>query len=74
MRRFLRLNITSSPGNLWQIVIYCSVMTETETNAKYSKYSLRVPVLKFETVLVFFARITVMEIRGKNSHLAMAIT
>ena len=74
MRRFLRLNITSSPGNLWQIVIYCSVMTETETNAKYSKYSLSVPVLKFETVLVFFARITVMEIRGKNSHLAMAIT
>ena len=41
MRRFLRLNITSSPGNLWQIVIYCSVMTETETNAKYSKYSER---------------------------------
>ena len=74
MRRFLRLNITSSPGNLWQIVIYCSVMTETETNAKYSKYSLSVPVLKFETVLVFFARITAMEIRGKNSHLAMAIT
>ena len=36
--------------------------------------TLSVPVLKFETVLVFFARITVMEIRGKNSHLAMAIT